>query len=202
MVQSAFAGWMLVVGGLAAGGSPSLSPPADGVAFNGHTAYAVPVEALSLDPKTLTVAAWVNLPEVRESQVFMNVGKANTGFTFYLFGGRLRMLIGHRAHAYAFADADPPRPNAWTHCAGSFDGKLIRLYVNGRLVGTLKATGQAEGLVGRLFIGALNEHERFLKGRMDDLRIWRRALRDEEIAAVAAGRYDADLARDLAARWT
>lgn len=177
-------------------------PPQTGVEFDGKTAYAVPVEALALNPKALTVAGWVNLAGVNDSQVFLNVGKANAGFTFYLYNQNVRMLVAHKASAYAYALASPPSPGAWVHYAGSYDGQSIRVYMNGRLVKTASAPGQMKGAAGKLYIGSVDEHERFLRGRMDDLRIWRRTLTDEEIRAVASGESPEGIDRDLAARWT
>lgn len=187
-----------------AGGAESaeVNPPQAGVEFNGRTAYALPVEALALNPTALTVAGWVNLADARESQVFLNVGAANTAFTFYLYDKNVRMLVAHKAGAYAYATAPAPEPGTWVHYAGSYDGESIRVYRNGRLVKTVAAPGRMEGVAGKLYIGSINDHERFLRGRMEDLRVWRRVLTAEEIEAVASGKPAESLARDLAARWT
>ncbi|MBN2562097.1 MAG: BNR-4 repeat-containing protein [Phycisphaerae bacterium] len=55
---------------------------------------------------------------------------------------------------------------------------------------------------GELFIGALNERDRFFNGSLEDVRLWRRALSDEEIAAVAAGKTTTGLDDALAGHWT
>jgi hypothetical protein len=196
-------GWVLGVASAVGGIEPAaIKPPEAGVSFNGQTAYALPVEALKLNPKALTVSAWVKLTETQGAQEFLHVGRTNTGFSLYLFNGQVRMLIGHEAFAYAFADTNPPRPNTWVHYAGSYDGKTIRLYTNGGLASSLAVNGRVEGAVGKLYIGALDERDRFVRGEMEDLRVWRRTLTKAEIWAVAAGRSDASLEQDLAARWT
>ncbi|HOW72652.1 MAG TPA: BNR-4 repeat-containing protein [Phycisphaerae bacterium] len=195
--------WILAVVTPAVGvEQPGLKRPADGVAFNGRTAYAVPAEALALKPKALSVSAWVKLDAIAESQVFLNRGPVSESFTFYLFDKQVRMLIGHQRGGYAHADAPPPKPGEWTHYAGTYDGESIQVFMNGRLVKTAPAKGQMDVGTGKVYIGSLDDHERFVSGRMDDLRIWRRVLSGEEVMAAARGETSASLNRDLAGRWT
>ena len=179
-----------------------IEPPSDGVEFDGQTAYTVPAEAVAMSPLAITVCAWVKLRTTDASQVFLSRGRANNVFTFYLYRDGVRMLVGHNAPEYARALAPRPEADAWTHYTGSYDGKTIRIYVNGALEATAPAPGEMETAEDDLMIGALNERERFLDGRMEDVRLWRRTLSDEEIAAVAAGKTDGSLNQGLAGRWT
>ena len=195
-------------------------PPGQGVAFDGKTAFTVSANALgiavgngalALESTAITVSAWVRLERIGESQVFLNRGRANNVFTFYLYKEGVRMLVGHKPDAYAHAVAPTPTPNVWTHYAGSYDGKTIKVYMNGEPVKTTVAPGQMETTTDPLVIGALNDQERFIEGRMEDVRVWRRVLTDDEIAAVAAGAENeggsavgngALLNDGLLARWT
>ncbi len=180
----------------------ALAAPADGVAFDGRTAYHVPARAVALNPQAITVSAWVKLRSAGGSQVFLNCGRANNVFTFYLYKGNVRMLVGHQDPAYAHATAPSPKANIWVHYAGSYDGKVIKAYRDGKLTATTKAPGKMTVPSGDLFIGALNESDRFVNGWLADVRLWRRVLCDEEIAAVAAGKQNGDLDKGLAGRWT
>lgn len=183
-------------------GQADLKPPTDGVEFDGRTAYAVPPASLTLKPEALSVSAWVKLDVAEKSQVFLNLGRINEGFTLYLYNNQVRMLIGHQPGRYAHTDAPAPKPGDWTHYAGTYDGESIKIFVNGQLVTTTPAKGQIEPTTGKVSIGSLGDQERFVRGRMDDLRIWRRVLTDEEIMAVARGDASDRLDRDLAGRWT
>lgn len=188
--------------GLVSAAPPEPRPPATGVTVNGTAVYVAPVDKLNLDPHALTVSAWVKLDELRTSQVFVNVGEVNTGFTLYLYKNQVRMLVGYMPFGYAYSEGKPPVVKEWSHFAGTYDGKTIRLYHNGKQASELKIPGRVVDLAGKLYVGALNEHDRPMHGQIDDVRIWRRVLTDAEILAVAAGQTTAGLERELAGRWS
>ena len=191
---------MTMAGGLA--GPVALAPPAEGVALNGKTAYAAPAKALALDPKAITVSAWVKVRNAERAQIFLNRGRANNAFTLYLYKRNVRMLVGHLPKKYAFALAPPPKADTWTHYAGSYDGQTLKVYRNGRLEAQTQAPGRMQTRAGDLYIGALDETERFLTGRIDDVCVWQRVLSDEEIASMAGGKRPDGLGEKLLARWT
>jgi hypothetical protein len=71
--------------------------------------------------------------------------------------------------------------NHWTHLAISFDGAKLRLYVDGELVKDASTTGMAQLTEGDLQIGGSTEHGDFFNGRIDEVRIYNRALGAGEI---------------------
>ncbi len=170
----------------------------EGVALDGKTGFSAPLPAL--DARAITVAARVRLADVTGSQVLLNTGEANSGFTLYLYSDNVRMLIRNKPNDYLYAVAPAPTAGKWVHYAGTYDGEAIRVYVDGKLAKSTPAPGRMHGLGKTLFIGALNESERPLHGSIDDVRIWRRVLSDQEIAAVAAGKGDAS-SEKLVAHW-
>ena len=70
--------------------------------------------------------------------------------------------------------------NTWTHVAASYDGTQIRLYINGTQVAVTAASGTYEQNTKPLWIGANTYGENF-RGRLDDIRIYNRALTATEI---------------------
>jgi hypothetical protein len=72
---------------------------------------------------------------------------------------------------------------AWQHIAGTYDGNNLRLYVNGSQVGSLPYTGTVNTGSGIELSSGGEPYD----GRLDDLRIYNRALTPSEIAALAAG---------------
>lgn len=183
---------------LFANGAQGTGPgqPESGVALDGKTAYALPAEELKLGDQ-ISIAAWVKMADAAESQVFVNCGRANSMFTLYAYSGTVRMLIGPKAGKYAYAIAPLPKPGVWAHYAGTFDGEQIRIYMDGKLKGTAKRGDPMEAPAGKVFIGSMNEQERFLAGAIDDVRIYRRALDAADAAAVAEGKD----VEGLAGRW-
>jgi len=60
-----------------------------------------------------------------------------------------------------------------------------RLYQNGVRVRTTPAPGVVPTIPGPLYLGARGlEHDRFFRGWMDDLVIYRRALSDAEVLSL------------------
>ncbi|MBN2308178.1 MAG: LamG domain-containing protein, partial [Candidatus Hydrogenedentes bacterium] len=185
-----------------AGWCAALEPPTEGVPFDGESAYRVDIDEAALDPAALTVSAWVKVRGTDASQVFVNRGKANALFTFYLYNGAVRMLVGHADGKYAYAKAPAPEPDTWVHYAGTYDGRTISVYRNGALSEAVDAAGAMATTKDAVMLGALDARERFLDGEMADIRLWRRALSADEVAAVANGGAGGPLDEGLVARWT
>ena len=203
MTRLFLTGLAVLTASAAAAAAPiGLRTPSRGVEFNGRTSYAVAEKAPAMDGTALTVSAWVKLRQTGRPQIFVSRGGAPDLFTFYLFRGRVRMLVAHVPGQYTHANTDPPKANEWTHYAGTYDGRAIKVYTNGEL----KHTARAEGGIAKsdepLYVGALSPVERHLDGWMEDVRLWRRALSDPQVAAAAAGSADAALGEGLLARWT
>lgn len=72
--------------------------------------------------------------------------------------------------------------NVWTHLAATFDGAMVRLYVNGVQVASQTQTTPLAPTTGTLQIGADSYPTEFFAGRIDEVRIYNRALSAAEIA--------------------
>src|SRR6185503_13319193 len=70
--------------------------------------------------------------------------------------------------------------NTWTHLAATFDGATVRLFVNGVQVATQAQTGALATKTGTLQIGG-DSYGEYFAGRIDDVRIYNRALSPTEI---------------------
>jgi hypothetical protein len=71
--------------------------------------------------------------------------------------------------------------NAWTHLAATYDGTTLRMYVNGVAVGSKPMTGSLIKSTGALQIGGNNVWGEWFKGRLDDVRVYNRALSGSEV---------------------
>jgi tetratricopeptide (TPR) repeat protein len=68
---------------------------------------------------------------------------------------------------------------------GVYDGRRLRLYVDGRLAAEKNASGQIATTANPLHIGTrLDREDKFYDGRLDDVRVHNRALGEEEIARL------------------
>lgn len=92
----------------------------------------------------------------------------------------------------------------WHHLAGVFTGTQLRLYVDGRLEGSVALSGSLSNNNTPLYLGASQEGTSgtvadFFYGLLDDVRIWNRALSATEVRNSANGA--ALIANGLVANW-
>ncbi|MDQ3562960.1 MAG: DUF1929 domain-containing protein, partial [Pseudomonadota bacterium] len=71
--------------------------------------------------------------------------------------------------------------NTWTHLAGTYDGNTVRLYVNGAEVANQPATGAIITSTHPLSIGSNTVWGQYFTGRLDEIRVYGRALSPAEI---------------------
>jgi hypothetical protein len=192
-------------------GGPLRVPGKAGGAFqfrgNGEDGVEIPsAGALDLfNAKTFSLCAWIRPDDVPPGQE----NSANDAWygilvrngmhmgLCYTRAGRGEMtywLEGPKNATQSSADTIPPR--VWTHLAGVVDSSegRTRVYVNGRLSG--EASWAARSKVHpvaksswRIGIGApkAKEYAWSMRGTIDDVRFYARALDVEEIALLAAG---------------
>jgi PKD repeat protein len=73
------------------------------------------------------------------------------------------------------------RPNTWVHLGGTYDGTTQRLYVNGTEVANRAQSGPIEVSGGVLRIGGDSIWGELFEGRIDEIRVYNRALSAAEI---------------------
>jgi hypothetical protein len=71
--------------------------------------------------------------------------------------------------------------NTWTHVAATFDGTVLRFYVNGTQVSTGSFSGSMAASTGSLRIGGNSIWGEWFGGLIDEVRVYRRALTAAEI---------------------
>jgi chitodextrinase len=71
--------------------------------------------------------------------------------------------------------------NAWTHLAVTYDGSILRLYVNGTQVRTHAATGAIQTTTNPLWIGGNQPYGEYFNGLIDEVRVYDRALTQADI---------------------
>ena len=81
-----------------------------------------------------------------------------------------------------------PRRNRWSHIAATYDGRVLRVYLNGRLASRRSVRGRIAAGDGPLEIGGDAVWGEWFKGRMDEVRVWRTALAARTIGLTASGR--------------
>lgn len=73
--------------------------------------------------------------------------------------------------------------NTWSHLATTYDGASLKLFVNGVQVGTTPVTGPIVVSTGVLRIGGNSMWGEFFQGRLDEIRVYNKALTQAQILA-------------------
>ena len=124
-------------------------------------------------------------------------GEVGKRYEIYVSSGNLRFNIDDNVHKSQIqVNMDPYLTGEWVHVAAVRDRKekRLKLYANGVLLPPsnpgnpnndgLDMTGDISNTVG-LYIGDASREDAPFQGGMDDLRFYRAALTDEQVAALA-----------------
>jgi hypothetical protein len=155
--------------------------------FNGTSGRVSVADAADLDLTTgMTLEAWVNPTTLSGWRtVLMKERPGGLAYTLYAhdqsphpaayinLGGGDRSAIGQSALPL----------NTWTHLAATYDGAVLRLYVNGVQVGSQATAGSLVATSGVLAIGGNSVWGEYFAGTIDEVRVYNRALTAGEIQA-------------------
>ncbi len=80
--------------------------------------------------KEVTVSAWIYIFSASDENFILSKGDWNEAYALLLDCGRLRFNVGERFVRSSRALPD----HQWVHVAGTFDGKVVRAFVDGKAV--------------------------------------------------------------------
>lgn len=136
--------------------------------FDGAGYLSVPSHAdFAFGTGDFTVEAWVMFSGLSGVQTIAEV-KVNGSWAFFYTANTLR--FSRRWVADDISRSWTPSTGVWYHLAATRSGSTNRLFVNGSQLGTT-ATAASNFGQGSLCIGASNEAQDYLNGRVDDFRI-------------------------------
>jgi hypothetical protein len=70
----------------------------------------------------------------------------------------------------------------WYHVVSVYNGRNLKIYINGKLEGKIKKKGKIQYSNMPLYIGTAAKHpEHFMNGKIDDIRIYNRNLKKKEL---------------------
>ena len=183
-------GWngTLVNGPLWAAGKSGNAVDLDGT--NDYVALPAGVVSSS---DTATITAWVNLDAVSNWMRIFDFG-SGTSTNMYITpkngaNGKIRFAIKNNGSSEQIIDGTSAlATGGWHHVAVTLNGATGTLYVDGVNVGsnsamTLKPSNM--GSTTQNWIGRSQYNDPYLNGRVDDFRIYNKALTGSEIAALA-----------------
>ena len=158
------------------------------LAFDGKNDRVIIPDDDSLDLTTgMTLEAWV-YPTQKKWWRNVLIKEYSNEPVYYLFANTYydatvtAINTGSGADTYLLGRSKLP-VNAWTHLATTYDGSMQRLYVNGVEVASRARTGSIVPSDDVLSIGGDSISGKSFKGYLDEIRIYNRALTDNEIQA-------------------
>jgi len=109
------------------------------------------------------------------------------GIYFLKSENELRFFVSHFEHSYVSTHFDWDNDKGWHHVVGSYDGQVIKMYLDGLLADTFSFSGPVEKTTDSIRVGAnyyWNGDRWFFDGLVDDARMYDRALSESEVAAL------------------
>ena len=154
--------------------------------FNGSSSRVTVAHASDLNLTTgMTLEAWVfptTTSGVRD--ILIKEGSGVDIYNLYARNWRGRpesnILTGGTNRT---AEGTALAANAWTHVAGTYDGTTLRLYINGVQAASTTVSGPIASSTGPVRIGGNSLWGEYFQGRIDEVRIYNRALSQAEIQA-------------------
>ncbi|MEM3483956.1 MAG: LamG-like jellyroll fold domain-containing protein, partial [Candidatus Woesearchaeota archaeon] len=161
--------------------------------FDGIDDYiTVPTDKSLNITNAITLEAWINLAATpTTTQMIIEKGNLAADSVYWLYVTSSGTLKGgvNISGWKEVSDGGSVSPNSWHHVAMVYNGSAVRLWLDGTPTGSaLSATGNIGVNNLNLIIGKYSTY--YLKGTIDEVRIYNRALSAEEIAtSYNAGIY-------------
>ena len=154
------------------------------LSFNGSTSRVDIPDSASLDLTTgMTMEAWVR-PTTLSSWRTVLMKEQTGGLVYGLYANSDTNRPS--AHVYLGAETDTRgtaqlAANTWTHLAATYDGSVLRIFVNGVQASSRTLGGSILTSTSALRIGGNSIWGEYFAGLIDEVRIYNRALTAAEI---------------------
>ena len=154
-------------------------------AFRGSHRIEVPNDPIWSELKQISFSAWVLPVELGSYREIFRKEDGNDRVLFSFQNDGRILSLGLNINGYVECDApiraEDVLDGQWHHCAATFDGQWMRVFLDGRKIGELHRPGPLKaGGNAPACIASLNGGENF-QGALDDLRIYDRALDESQV---------------------
>ncbi len=162
------------------------------LSFDGVDDYVEVPHSASLEPTDVTVEMWINPVSWTHTSMAVALVTKRTdttnGFFIFWYADTGTINWDWGGNSYRWNTGYSPPLNTWTHLTFTRDSAGRKLYVNGVLRASTSNAGASVATGSVLRIGADSMAARYwFKGTIDAVRIYNRALSEEEIKAIYKG---------------
>jgi hypothetical protein len=147
----------------------------------------------------LTIECWVRTDVADQKSAWLvnriYGGKTNTGYRLGILDGKPCFEVPQTDWSHHLSASKSLPIGRWVHLAGTFDGKIMRVYVDGQECGSMDRPGPINPNDSPVCLGSFAEnHDAYFTGLLDEVKLYDRALSAEEVHAhakqIADGRLD------------
>jgi len=167
----------------------SLGQTGDALSFNGSNNRVNVANSASFSiTSAMTIEAWV-YPTALTSWRTVMMKERSGGLVYALYahdGAAPAVYIRIGSTDIGLAGNSALPLNSWSHLAATYDGANLRLYVNGVQVASKAKTGSIATSTTAFRIGGNAVWGEWFAGRIDDARIYKKALSPAEIQSDMA----------------
>jgi Concanavalin A-like lectin/glucanases superfamily/CARDB/Bacterial TSP3 repeat len=169
--------------------------PGGAYLFGGTNSYVQVPDSNSLDlSSALTLSAWVCPSQLTNHEATVASkprAPTGTGYAMSMYGPNVGLALNNDTFNWTVESPRAEQTNVWVHIAATFDGHTVRIYADGTL--QTEQTHTSFTLLNSsqpLYIGTEGitnwggEGDRNFRGKIDDVRIYNRALSATEVQAL------------------
>jgi endonuclease/exonuclease/phosphatase family metal-dependent hydrolase/fibronectin type 3 domain-containing protein len=154
------------------------------LSFNGSSSRVIVADAAALRlSNAMTIEAWVNPATAGSAAWQPIIYKSLDNYVLTTVGSPFMPAAGVTPNGVLAlpTGANALPVNTWTHMAATYDGAVVRLYVNGVQVASQAATGSLATSTNPLEIGGSAIDNGWFSGLIDDVRIYNTALNAAQV---------------------
>jgi endoglucanase len=162
------------------------------ITLDGQHDYVTLPDGVMSGLKDFSITAWVNLDALKPWARLFDFGTDTNTYMFLALsegaGNTMRFAIKKGSGEQVITSTKPTPTGRWTHVGIVVKGGVGTLYIDGEEVGrnaALTLTPDALGQTTQNYLGKSRFPDPFLKGKVDDFRIYGSTLSPGEIAALA-----------------
>lgn len=131
-----------------------------------------------------TLSLWVNHSSLAGNQRYLDIG--NSGFYLQFDSGTGKVILGAKVdrtpgEGYVITTWGDSgfTTNEWEHIVGTYDGEVLRVFVNGHQISTQTVTGSLSQASG--YTLSSSNASLAVSGKMDEVAVWSEALSTDDI---------------------
>lgn len=136
----------------------------------------------------LSISLWINPSGSGMQELVVKNNDSNDGagpYELFINDGYISLRLKKSGIPFLLTSANQVSQGSWHHISATWDGATMKIYIDGKEDPySLALTDAIDTSQGTLTIGALQGGSALFDGKIDDIRIYKRALSQNEVTAL------------------